>query len=190
MARVHKAQHASLDAEGWIRNVVDCLRAERSASLSSRVLYQRTDEIETAQTYSLLAEHPSIVLDSDDTLTFVPFLAARNRAELHAELCFRFPRPVRPIDLYGIYPYVMDDVELMIFEGHLQQIGNGVVACPAVRSDTVRVSEHVASLWRSLRSTFSELTEKQLADSKHGREGDVQGPSRGNKAARGHKRRL
>ena len=175
--------HSRMNADVWMREVIDHLRAA-TEPVSIATLHAHTNAAETEETASLLAEHSSIALVEGDRVTFAPHASVRTRSELCDHLCDVFPRPVRTIDLYGLYPFVSDDIDYLAFHGLVLRVGDGVVAHPP--DPVITVSPRVAALWHTSRSTFTPREQKSAAPpSRHGgREGGVQGPPRRDTAAR------
>jgi hypothetical protein len=172
-----------MNAEGWMRDVIEHLRAA-TEPVSIATLHAHTNAAETDETASLLAEHPSVALVEGDRVTFAPHASVRTRSELCDHLCDMFPQPTRTIDLYGLYPFISHDIDYLAFHGLVLRIGDGVVARPP--EPVIVVSARAAAIWHSSRSTFTPGAQKSAAlpSGDGGREIGIQGPPRRDTAPR------
>ena len=115
-----------VDAPRWLAAVIRYLRAAGDAMPADEV-FARTRIARTDFTESLLHEHPSLTLRAGRVL-FAPFAAVTNQRELLQLMRRRFPRALRRVDLAGLYAWVEEDIDQLIFDG------NVTVLCPATQS--------------------------------------------------------
>lgn len=134
--------------QDWIRDVVFILRNRSTGRISLKDLYH-TMGITTPNVHyeSSLYEHPSIVLDEDDVLSFVPFASFQNKAELLQFFADTYPCVHPRHHFLHIYDHVEADIDELVFEGKLWVLNDAVVY--ASLSPLNLISQRHREMWSS-----------------------------------------
>ena len=130
----------------WIAKVVELVQ-ENGNEMDLSEVYVSTKVNESTQTESYLTEQPSLTI-VNRRVCFHAFVAIANVDELFAFLQRAFPRAYRISDLYGLYPFIANDISALIFEDKvrmLDDVSKTITCVPSRRHETLRLRMHISA---------------------------------------------
>ena len=108
----------------WIQDVTDIV-LEYGGTVPLHVVYEESKTQRTPANDEYIASHLSLTIDEEDRLVFRPFVTLSNRTELVEYLQASHPLCHRMSDFHGLYPYILDDLSALIFQGRVVVVEDG-----------------------------------------------------------------
>lgn len=115
-------KHPRLNADKWTKAVIYLLKTNDNRCKIEDI-YKDTCVEQSVFTESILVEHPSIAL-KNSYVTFRPFCQIDCPDETLKLVRSFIPRCVRDIDLHGLYEFVDEDLNELIFNLKIHRIEN------------------------------------------------------------------
>lgn len=114
-------KHPRLNTERWTKAVIYMLKANNNFC-NVQDIYDNTCVEPSLFTESVLVEHPSLLL-KNGAIFYRSFCSVECARDIIDFVRSSMPRCVRLIDLHGLYPFVDEDVQELVFNKKLDFIG-------------------------------------------------------------------
>lgn len=105
-----------LNSTRWLTNVIYLVQ---EGELKMEDIYAMTNTVPSQQCESLLYEHPSIHV-ARDVVSWKPFIRVSDQHGLLQHFKESYPRPIRRIELRGLYPFVDVDIDELLFRKKIE----------------------------------------------------------------------
>ncbi len=137
-----------IDVDAFLHRSVNLL-IKNSGRLREDLFYEELNILCTDQTSSILIEHPSLHRRGG-YICLLPFARIASKNEIRTICSLQFPKCFRIVDMLGLYQYISNDINDMLFSGILTLVDEHTKSFTVIPEKKITFDDNIVGLWNAV----------------------------------------